>query len=342
MKQLISILTLLLAAGAAPLAADGRIPLYQPTAITEPGSYVVTRDIEASATIFTINADGVEIDLNGFTLRVDVTTADVIRIDISGSRVTGTEIRGGRIEGGGSGILCSAGAPPRLRVRDMVIAGVDREGVACTFADEVVVERVEIHDAQTGIYLSSLTALHAVVRDSVIRDVDGWGVAIVRASGSVVEGNRISGFGSTTSTGLAAIEVAQGLTGSEGRGNRIVDNVIEGGVGAAHGIASTGGVGTLIDRNLIDAADGYGILVSGSHFRVTRNVVTGSTLSGIYVIGPDGWLGDNSSQGNGNWGVGCFGGTFHYRGNLLLPNAFGSIDTVADCAASTDLGDNVR
>ncbi len=56
---------------AAPAFADeGRIPIYERTTISVPGSYVVTRDIVIDADYaIRIDASPVQIDLNGFTLR---------------------------------------------------------------------------------------------------------------------------------------------------------------------------------------------------------------------------------------------------------------------------------
>jgi len=57
------------------LAGEGRIPLWQPTTIAQSGEYVVTRDIgltpsPTSPRAITVTADDVDIDLNGFTLRL--------------------------------------------------------------------------------------------------------------------------------------------------------------------------------------------------------------------------------------------------------------------------------
>ena len=54
-------------------AADGAIPIWEPTIITEPGKYIVTRDIVGvpPSPVLTITVSNVHVDLNGFTLRID-------------------------------------------------------------------------------------------------------------------------------------------------------------------------------------------------------------------------------------------------------------------------------
>src|SRR5262245_40090047 len=57
------------AAATAPLADEGRIPVFQSTTISSPGHYVVTRDIVATVGVaIAIQADNVVLDLNGHTI----------------------------------------------------------------------------------------------------------------------------------------------------------------------------------------------------------------------------------------------------------------------------------
>ena len=68
--RLAAVLALFVALFAGSLSADeGRIPLYEQTTITMPGSYIVTRNISAAAgPVLTIVAEGVTVDLNGFEI----------------------------------------------------------------------------------------------------------------------------------------------------------------------------------------------------------------------------------------------------------------------------------
>ena len=50
-------------------AANGDIPLYQSTTITQPGRYILTRDVSSQGDVFLITTDGVTLDLNGHTVK---------------------------------------------------------------------------------------------------------------------------------------------------------------------------------------------------------------------------------------------------------------------------------
>lgn len=64
-------------------AADGAIPIWAPTTITEPGNYVLTRDIELPGvpTVIAIAASYVDLDLNGF--RVYSSNTGIIAQDVN-------------------------------------------------------------------------------------------------------------------------------------------------------------------------------------------------------------------------------------------------------------------
>src|SRR5438093_7812333 len=58
-------LTLVILPAAPILADEARIPIFQPATITQPGYYILTRDLSpASGTAITIQSDGVTVDLN--------------------------------------------------------------------------------------------------------------------------------------------------------------------------------------------------------------------------------------------------------------------------------------
>ena len=89
----------------ASLAADGAIPIWEPTTINQPGRYVVTRNITHNVNpVISIDADNVFLDLNGFKIEGDaqIFAADVILV--SGDGVT--PARDGTAQG-----TAGAGAP---------------------------------------------------------------------------------------------------------------------------------------------------------------------------------------------------------------------------------------
>src|SRR5262245_24885030 len=88
-------------------ADEGRVPVFQPTTIVKPGSYILTRDIEVAAgDIITIAASQVTFDLNGHTLRSTALNNTLVAIDPAADLIT---IRNGRMSGGQYGVRAQIG-----------------------------------------------------------------------------------------------------------------------------------------------------------------------------------------------------------------------------------------
>jgi len=69
--------------------SNGRIPIYQPTVITLPGSYYLTADIPLGSPSITIGASNITIDLQGHAVQGTIqTNAMVQNIRITNGRVT--------------------------------------------------------------------------------------------------------------------------------------------------------------------------------------------------------------------------------------------------------------
>ena len=93
----------------APLAGDGATPIWQPTIITQPGKYVLTRNVtDLEGTPITIAASNVDLDLNGF----GVTGVDRA---IFAQNVRGVTVRGGFVEAEDAIVL--------LNVNDFAVRG---------------------------------------------------------------------------------------------------------------------------------------------------------------------------------------------------------------------------
>src|SRR4030095_7331838 len=94
---------------------EGRVPIFEPTTIVDPGHYVVTRDFVAPGTAITIAANDVTLDLNGYTLTGPVSCAGdphVIVVDTA-TATRGIVIRNGRLINGCAGIFGTNHAAPR-------------------------------------------------------------------------------------------------------------------------------------------------------------------------------------------------------------------------------------
>lgn len=96
----VAVVAFLTAAGIAD-AAEGKIPIFEPTTVTRSGSYVLTNDISApSGTAIYVQSDDVSIDLNGFT--VESTSGEAaVEIDPGRKRIA---ITNGIITSQGDGI----------------------------------------------------------------------------------------------------------------------------------------------------------------------------------------------------------------------------------------------
>ena len=99
-------LALLLTLASLPaMAGEGRIPLWEPTVIDQPGHYVLTRDISAdTGPVINIQADGVTLDGNGYTISLSSTTEPVIQIGGVGVSQTGIVLSNSKVSGGLHGI----------------------------------------------------------------------------------------------------------------------------------------------------------------------------------------------------------------------------------------------
>src|SRR5262245_40994442 len=123
----------------ATLADEGRIPIAGPKVITQPGAYVVTRDILVPSGIaLDVRADGVTIDLNGHTISSTGILEDLLSISGCGAR--GVAVRNGHFQGGRRAIHAIPPGPCRLSVHDVQIGDPDVRGILVDEAGQV-----EIH-----------------------------------------------------------------------------------------------------------------------------------------------------------------------------------------------------
>jgi hypothetical protein len=163
----------------------------------------------------------------------------------------------------------------------------------------------------------NLTVGPSVIKGLVINRFDGQGI-ILQGNGTVISGNYIG----TNAAGVADLGNTQyGVYIAAGS-----DNVV-------------GGT-TPAERNLISGNNQGGVFVNGAENHVTGNYigtdVTGTlavaNLRGIFVAGPDQFIG-SATAGGGNLisantfdgiGVGILGAGTEIRGNLIGTNAAGT------------------
>src|SRR6059036_1071883 len=135
-------------------ADEGRIPIFQPTTITQPGHYIVTRNISAPGTVVRIATDDVVLDLNGHSLTsLSGCAGDVpyvIFIDgLAGAR--DVVIRNGHLVNGCNGIRAVSGAPrSRIRIEEVEIEGSGDYSLMIIGPETLDIIRCYLHDATAG------------------------------------------------------------------------------------------------------------------------------------------------------------------------------------------------
>ena len=229
MKCVPAIALVLVILPAAPILADeARIPIFQPTTITQPGYYILTRDLSpASVTAITIQADNVTVDLNGRAIN-SAPSQGAIAVNGAFQNVT---IRNGRLLGGDFGVNAVASAPgtvnlrvERVEIRNTAFVGVQVFGagivqlISCRITDSG-------GDATYILPQTGGTAFTGQFIDNVIDNVGRFGLDVGGGRGVEVRGNVITRFGTTTPRVFGLI-LGSGFGG--GGGNIVEGNVVRG------------------------------------------------------------------------------------------------------------------
>lgn len=321
-----ALLGLALALWGAPAAHadEGRTPIYQPTVITQPGSYFLARGLAVDGQdAIVIAASNVTLDLNGQTIQGTAGTQSLIQI-ISGS--TSVRIRNGRIVGGVFGIQYeqTLSPPIRLHVQDVDFVNMSGMGVQIDSASHVDVVACQFMGAGTvggGVQLQG-TKVSGRFTDNLFADLASVGVKVSGTHEILVRGNVFSGVG------------GEALFIGSGHAALVEGNTL---VAPAGGAASWGirmeADGALIQHNVIS---GYatGILLNSRGSRVIENVVRngiaiGSTAPGIAIVSPagDDLIFRNQVEGNTGCGLALSTGTSSvvYRSNMLRGNGGGGV-----------------
>jgi hypothetical protein len=352
--RIVTVVVVTLAGAALAWADEGKIPLFEPTTITEPGHYIVTRDISsATGPIFDIQADNVRLDLGGHRLSLSDTTTDVIKITNGSEK--GIIIIDGRIHGGRNGVA-------------RMTQPLDK--ILLTLVDVRIVD-----PAENGIIVDNLGMLEArgvsIVCDCTAMDLKGGtpgtDLGTARIVGAHIQANRgivaevvaafihesevnTSGTGVTLTdspgssvtcvdfvhpawrSGFQPQPEPPGIWITDSSGSSIRDNVFRGtvrmGISPSPFIELAGSKGIIIVDNKIHGAEAsasgnYGISADASSIDVLiqGNAITGCGDDGIHVLSRGNSIRDNLV--NGNEGHGIFvGGT----NNLVERNRIGHND----------------
>ena len=340
-------LTLLLFAGAPALAGGGATPLWQPTTITQPGAYVVTRDISAaSGPVFDIQVDGVTIDGCGHTLSVANATDAVISIGGSGGGEKGIIIINSRIHGGAYGIKACPPDAVRLRLREVTLVENFEVAVEMDNVGNLEATGIIIIGNRVGFDLSgpspSSDRPHASIRNSSIQADIGVQCTSIRCR---IADNVITSYGSavhlSSSDGgdvnynlFASADVAFNpqpepprymlfLESSPGvvASHNVFRGVVEPGTFDVHGIVvDDSSHDAKICDNLITGYGGDGIRISSTGTTVRDNQINANTRYGVYADGLNLLFDGNRIAGNTSDGMHFITPGNVLRGNVLMGN----------------------
>ena len=323
--------SLALLAGAAA-ADEGRVPLWEPTVIQKPGSYVVTRDIQATNEIvLSIEVDGVTVDLNGFTLSSTSSQLPAVRVTGTAGMQKGVTLRNGRVTGGLHGIHGTAGnVPRRIEVRGVHVDSALDTGILIEDPSDVVLCDGSVRNVQHGIQLgpTGTTAL------SCVGAVDS---AVVR--GYLSAAWRDDLLCACTRCWLADVRVVLPPIGPDpdptGR-IRLVDapgsvirdiELVMGDPSPQPNIVLERSAGVLLERNVLSgtgaAAPGAaGILADATskHLRIVGNVLSGMSGDAIQVHAAGAQIYDNQVSGNAGHGIALFGQNALVDANKVFGN----------------------
>jgi len=296
------------------VAAEGRIPIWQPTVIGpgQEGAYIVTRDVVAAVGAPLIDVlpgtVAVDIDLNGFTLYgID---QDVIRA----VGVDSLTVRNGTIMGGNqNGVYaaeCRKAVIEELRIQFVGLHGIQLVSVG-NFAvrrNVIVSDAVAPMPALGGILVDGFQSpepLEGVIEDNLVEET-GFGIQVNVGSSVAILRNHLEemhggdGILAFACDGCMVAEntvqraIGLGIVLSECNVNKLYNNVVV--ESGADGIYLKNSSDTLILDNDSSLNGGDGLAVDGTRCHVDRNVLNLNQGFGLHFIqGPVGPLrGDNT------------------------------------------------
>lgn len=273
-------------------ADQGRIPIFGPVTITQPGSYVLTRDITVSSgTPINIQASNVTIDLNGHSLTNSPTGGRLITIF---SPSTNIRIANGRLVGGVRGIdyntsTGNAGTSVSIHAVDFEPQG----EIAVDISNAISFEMTSssITNAYTGVLI---TNPNATTDPRVTARLVGNRFARITHYGVIITGMRsfIATDNEFSDSGLAGIFLVMGS-------GLITRNVFSAGVALGTiGIDLQGGAtGLVLDNTFKGLERGVWAMSNGN--RIAGNLIIGPPASaggsprGI-VLGASGFAADRN------------------------------------------------
>jgi len=289
------------------LAEEGRIPIFESTTISAPGSYVVTRDIVGPAFLFAItvvaSAQSADIDLNGFTV-TGIHASGLVSLKVHNGRMQepGIYIDGSRhlivdrVTFNDAGIISwnleSFSITRNLFPSTGNISVDSTLGLASrprgVIEDNVMASGIISVQSQSG---PTQRGDGVLVRNNQISGGAFWAIFMGNQDGCEVSGNRVTGVGAT---GIA-IQASKDCAISN---NRVTGSGLT-------GIEIVASNGNLIENNISnrngqsgDPGSGSGIYVRDNYNLIRGNVTNENALAGLHIDGCCNVYTGNMARGN--------------------------------------------
>jgi parallel beta-helix repeat protein len=291
---------ILVVSGKPGYPAEGRIPIHEPTTITQPGRYLLTQNISApSGAAITIEANDVDLDLGGFGI-----TANPSGYCIYSDGYKNISISNGSILSANTGIyLGNTSTEAKFVVHDIRATntsniGIEIEGLADQNTEAILYNNIIVREGdgggQYGIFLNNTRG--SLLRDNVVKGFNAGGISLWSCLDALIEGNRVA-LNSTavTTTGIGLYY---------GNGCILRNNIAE---SNGYGIQVSWSVGNVIASNNASFNRDTGIYFSGvsSNNTVDGNLTANNTEFGIHFDSSTtgNLYSNNRTPGNGTLGI---------------------------------------
>ncbi len=304
--------------------------------ISNPGSYYLTGDRNASGTGITVDVNNVTIDLMGYQL---IGPGSGSTYGITMYNRNNVEVRNGTVRNFGHSGIRAYLSSADLRVIGVRAVANANTGISLPVYRSLVKDCIAVGSGENGIYVSTGST---VTGNTVYDNNDG----IYAGTGSTVTGNTVynnSGTGISTGNGCTVTGNTAYSNGERGiytiacctvTGNTVYYNQWSG-IRASAGCMVTGN--TVYENNLSDTTDYAGIYAVSSYCLVKGNAVSKNKQNNIHVWGSGNAIEENlvtNSTGNGIY--------FGMSGNFYANNrASGNVTDYNDIPGNTDGGGNV-
>ncbi|MDH3593165.1 MAG: hypothetical protein OER88_14865, partial [Planctomycetota bacterium] len=310
MRRILLLAMVAAAATTALHAADGAMPIWEPTVITQPGHYVVTRDITTAAgPVLNIQVANVSIDFNCNTLETADAAAAVVHYippPTEADHADGSiRIFNGTLHGGMYGVLVEGPAQTAVALHDLRIGSATEAAVKVDNVGSLEARGIIVIDAKVGMDLATDTSAGDPRGQASISDVSiqaEGGIHCASVNCDVRDG--VFDIGSAVATTPALM-----LTDAVGGGARGIIIVNSMPAGSNPMVELIGSRGIIIVNSRVYGGGASGISpcvrsdATSHDTRIQHSSLSGCGQEGVRLLSDGNVVADNSINDNGTDGI---------------------------------------